>query len=112
MRIASARAAGDLPSPAGSVSLTPLSSIRTIRPPVKVPPLTAPSASASSLAATDEGDEDAGGPASDPVRIYLRQMSSSSLLTREQETLLAGRIKTGEQRVLKAVLSNPLAWRE
>jgi RNA polymerase primary sigma factor len=41
--------------------------------------------------------------ASDPVRLYMREMSSVALLTREGEITLARRIERGQQRAAKAV---------
>ena len=97
-----------------SFRLAPLSSsvTNTNRAQVKLLRIEASAAPASPPVASDESDDDAGGPGADPVRIYLRQMGGRSLLTREQETTLARRIKSGEQQVLKAVLSNPVAGRE
>jgi len=49
---------------------------------------------------------------SDPVRIYLREMSTVPLLTREGEVEIAKRIERGQLRVLKAVSRSPLIVRE
>jgi RNA polymerase primary sigma factor len=48
----------------------------------------------------------------DPVRMYLRKMGSVSLLTREGEVEIAKRIEEGERKVLRVVLSSPLAVSE
>jgi RNA polymerase primary sigma factor len=48
----------------------------------------------------------------DSVRIYLRNMSAVSLLTREGEVVIAKRIEAGEKAVLQAVIECPLAIRE
>jgi len=48
----------------------------------------------------------------DPVRVYLREMGSFPLLTREGEVEVAKRIESGQQEVLSAVLSCPIAIRE
>jgi RNA polymerase primary sigma factor len=48
----------------------------------------------------------------DPVRMYLRKMGTVSLLTREGEVEIAKRIEEGEQKVLSAILSSPIAVRE
>jgi RNA polymerase primary sigma factor len=42
----------------------------------------------------------------DPVRMYLREMGTVPLLTREGEVAIARRIERGEQRVLKALSRN------
>ena len=48
----------------------------------------------------------------DPVRIYLKEMGSFPLLTREGEVEVAKRIESGQQEVLCIVLSCPIAIRE
>ena len=48
----------------------------------------------------------------DPVRVYLREMGSFPLLTREGEVEVAKRIETGQQEVLSAVLNCPIAISE
>ncbi len=48
----------------------------------------------------------------DPVRMYLKEMGSFPLLTREGEVEVAKRIETGQQEVLCVVLSCPIAIRE
>jgi RNA polymerase primary sigma factor len=48
----------------------------------------------------------------DPVRIYLKEMGSFPLLTREGEVEVAKRIESGQQEVLRVVLSCPIAIRE
>jgi RNA polymerase primary sigma factor len=48
----------------------------------------------------------------DPVRIYLKEMGSFPLLTREGEVEVAKRIESGQQEVLRVVLSCPVAIRE
>jgi RNA polymerase primary sigma factor len=63
----------------------------------------------------DEGDElEMGtlGKASDPVRMYLREMGSVSLLTREGEVEIAKRIESGKREVLSVVLNCPMAVKE
>ena len=63
----------------------------------------------------DEGDElDIGafGKATDPVRMYLREMGSVSLLTREGEVEIAKRIESGKREVLSVVLNCPMAVKE
>jgi Sigma-70 factor, region 1.2 len=45
---------------------------------------------------------------SDPVRIYLREMGASSLLTREGEVDIAKRIERGQMSALKALSRSPL----
>ena len=48
----------------------------------------------------------------DPVRLYLRQVGRSSLLTREGEVEIAKRFSDGQQRMLNALLSSPIALHE
>jgi RNA polymerase primary sigma factor len=48
----------------------------------------------------------------DPVRIYLKEMGTFPLLTREGEVEVAKRIESGRQDVLRAVLSCPISVRE
>ena len=44
-----------------------------------------------------------------PVRMYLREMGTVSLLSREGEVEIAKKIEEGENRVINEVLSSPLA---
>ena len=46
--------------------------------------------------------------ASDPVRVYLREMGASPLLTREQEVDIAKRIERGQLSKLKALSRSPI----
>ena len=48
----------------------------------------------------------------DPVRIYLKEMGSFPLLTREGEVEVAKRIERGRQEVLSVVLNCPISIRE
>src|SRR6266849_2993075 len=48
------------------------------------------------------------GEASDPVRLYLREMGTFRLLSREQEVEIAKRIEAGENEVEKEVLCSPV----
>ncbi len=50
--------------------------------------------------------------ATDPVRMYLREMGSVSLLTREGEVEIAKRIEEGKREVLSVVLNCPMAVKE
>ncbi|MDP2970966.1 MAG: RNA polymerase sigma factor RpoD [Deltaproteobacteria bacterium] len=50
--------------------------------------------------------------AADPVGIYLKEMGSFSLLTREGEVEIAKRIENGQRDVLSVVLNCPIAIRE
>jgi len=52
------------------------------------------------------------GRATDPVRMYLREMGSVSLLTREGEVEIAKRIENGKGEVLSVVLTCPMAVKE
>ena len=49
---------------------------------------------------------------SDPVRLYLREMATVPLLTREGEVEIAKRIERGQFRVLKALSRSPIIARE
>jgi RNA polymerase primary sigma factor len=63
----------------------------------------------------EEGDElgmETLGKATDPVRMYLREMGSVSLLTRDGEVEIAKRIESGKRGVLSIVLNCPLAAKE
>ena len=63
----------------------------------------------------EEGDElgiEAFGRATDPVRMYLREMGSVSLLTREGEVEIAKRIESGKREVLSVVLNCPMVVKE
>ncbi len=48
----------------------------------------------------------------DPVRVYLREMGSVRLLSRQGEIDLARRMERGKLRMHKAVSRSPLAWRK
>ncbi len=69
---------------------------------------------------TDDGEElndldlvqESGEKTSDPVRMYLREMGTVPLLTREGEIELAKRIERGEGSVRKALARSPLIIRE
>ena len=56
-----------------------------------------------------EVDGDMSGKTGDPVRMYLREMGTVSLLSREGEVEIAKKIEQGEKQVLEEVLSSPLA---
>jgi RNA polymerase primary sigma factor len=56
-----------------------------------------------------DADGDVVGKTGDPVRMYLREMGTVSLLSREGEVEIAKKIEEGENRVLDEVLSSPLA---
>jgi len=59
-----------------------------------------------------ELDAEALGKSIDPVYMYLREMGSVSLLTREGEVEIAKRIEAGEKEVINAVLDSPLTIKE
>ncbi len=48
----------------------------------------------------------------DPVRMYLREMGTVPLLTREGEVEIAKRIERGQVRVMKAISRSPIVVRE
>jgi len=58
-----------------------------------------------------EVDGDVVGKTGDPVRMYLREMGTVSLLSREGEVEIAKKIEDGENKVINEVLSSPLALR-
>jgi RNA polymerase primary sigma factor len=59
-----------------------------------------------------ELDAEGLGKSIDPVYMYLREMGSVSLLTREGEVEIAKRIEEGEKEVINAVLDSPLTIKE
>ncbi len=56
-----------------------------------------------------EVDGDVVGKTGDPVRMYLREMGTVSLLSREGEVEIAKKIEQGEKQVIEEVLTSPLA---
>ena len=48
----------------------------------------------------------------DPVRMYLKEMGSVSLLTKEKEVEIAKRIEKGEREVLNVTFNSPLTVKE
>lgn len=48
----------------------------------------------------------------DPVRVYLREMGSVPLLTRESEVVIAKRIERGQLVVMKAITRSPIIMKE
>src|SRR5579862_11868 len=50
--------------------------------------------------------------AEDPVRLYLREMGSVPLLTREREVAIAKRIERGQLLVLKTISRSPIVLKE
>jgi len=69
------------------------------------------------VAQTAAADEDLGR-TDDPVRMYLREMGSVELLSREGEIAIAKRIEAGREKMIGAICESPLtiraiiAWRE
>lgn len=66
-------------------------------------------------AATSEDEEEAEvsevGRTDDPVRLYLREMGSVELLSREGEIEIAKRIESGHEMMIGAICENPLTIR-
>jgi RNA polymerase primary sigma factor len=60
-----------------------------------------------------EHEEAVEGPSStdDPVRVYLREMGSVRLLSRQGEVDLAKRMERGKLRVRRALSRSPIVWR-
>ena len=56
--------------------------------------------------------DDAVGRTTDPVRMYMREMGTVELLTREGEIVIAKRIENGLREMLSALASHPLAVAE
>ncbi len=56
-----------------------------------------------------EAENDMVGKTGDPVRMYLREMGTVSLLSREGEVEIAKKIEQGENQVIEEVLTSPLA---
>ena len=54
----------------------------------------------------DDGDY---GRSTDPVRMYMREMSATDLLTREGEIEIAKRIEDGQQEMIGAISASPAA---
>ncbi len=54
---------------------------------------------------TELAADDDGGPANDPVRMYLKRLGDTPLLTREGEVAVGRRMAEGKRQVLLAVLS-------
>src|SRR2546426_8059095 len=50
--------------------------------------------------------------ASDPVRLYMREMGQVPLLKREQEVSIAKRIEWGQKRAQRAIARSPIAVAE
>ncbi len=63
-------------------------------------------------------DDDDIGRTDDPVRMYLREMGSVELLSREGEIAIAKRIEAGREKMIAALMSSPLTtlaildWRD
>jgi RNA polymerase primary sigma factor len=78
---------------------------------------TVPMKSVSSPGYSEEGrvfdlPADAIGKTDDPVRMYLREMGTIPLLTREGEVEIAQRIEEGQSEVVQALVTHPLAMQE
>ncbi len=56
---------------------------------------------------TNKEEEDLFGKINDPVRMYLKEMGAVSLLTREEEVVIAKKIEEGESEVLDVVMNSP-----
>ncbi|MEO5332228.1 MAG: RNA polymerase sigma factor RpoD [Magnetococcus sp. YQC-5] len=52
------------------------------------------------------------GKTDDPVRMYLREMGSVDLLTREGEIMIAQRIEAGRNEVISAICDSPVTFQE
>ncbi len=56
-------------------------------------------------------DEDTAGRTDDPVRMYLREMGSVELLSREGEIAIAKRIEAGREQMIGGICESPLTIR-
>ncbi len=56
-------------------------------------------------------DEDSAGRTDDPVRMYLREMGSVELLSREGEIAIAKRIEAGREQMIGGICESPLTIR-
>ena len=56
------------------------------------------------------GAKDPAGRTDDPVRMYLREMSSVELLSREGEIAIAKRIETGREAMIAGLCESPLTF--
>jgi len=85
---------------------------------LEIPPPEASSMALPSQPGMSEGEGDLGLEADsaakfdDPVRLYLKEMGTVSLLTREGEVEIAKRIEEGEREVLYTLLEMPLTFKE
>jgi RNA polymerase primary sigma factor len=85
---------------------------------LEIPPPEASSLALPSQPGMHEGEGDLGLEADsaakfdDPVRLYLKEMGTVSLLTREGEVEIAKRIEEGEREVLQTLLEMPLTFKE
>ena len=58
----------------------------------------------------ESGAKDSAGRTDDPVRMYLREMSSVELLSREGEIAIAKRIETGREAMIAGLCESPLTF--
>ena len=69
-------------------------------------------AETTAVATTEQSEEQADiGRTDDPVRMYLREMGSVELLSREGEIAIAKRIEAGRERMIRAICESPLTLR-
>ncbi|HPW70069.1 MAG TPA: RNA polymerase sigma factor RpoD [Deltaproteobacteria bacterium] len=64
---------------------------------------------------TDDGtdlQEDGALRSPDPVKMYLHEMGSVSLLSREDETEIAKRIEAGQRQILNVIINSPVTVKE
>lgn len=70
-----------------------------------------PKRAASGDEETEEEEASEAGRTDDPVRLYLREMGSVELLSREGEIEIAKRIESGHEMMIGAICENPLTIR-
>ncbi len=77
----------------------------------ETPEAAAPDGADSEQSASGNVDEDELGRTDDPVRMYLREMGSVELLSREGEIAIAKRIEAGREMMIGGIIESPMTIR-